>query len=232
MPRKSLVFVVADSLLDQIVDGDLDVGSALPSEAEIGATYDVSRVTVREALRILSTQGIIRVASGKGSVVNPLDEWQALAAILRYRSARGDDGDVATQLIAVRRMFETEAAAMAAARLTDGALADLAICVETMATASAAGDVDAFVVADLRFHDVILRGSGNVFLAALFEPLTRVLAERRAQTSRVPEIQQHAIAEHAAVLAALRDRDPVASRAAMDHHMQQTLDDLHTYVIG
>lgn len=231
MARKSLVSVVADELLDHIIDGSPGVGEALPSESEIGATYDVSRVTVREALRVLTTQGIIRVTSGIGSVVNPLEQWQSLAAILRYSSARGDDGEVATQLISVRRMFETEAAALAAVHIGDDALADLASCVQRMRDAADAADVDAFVTADLRFHDVILRGSKNVFLTALFEPLTRVLAERRAQTSRVPEIQRHAIVEHAAVLAALAQRDPAQARAAMDHHMQQTLDDLHTFVL-
>lgn len=231
MARKSLVSEVADALLDRIVAGDLDVGAALPSEAEIGDTYDVSRVTVREALRILTTQGIIHVTSGIGSVVNPVERWQSLALILRYRSARGDDGDVAIQLIAVRRMFETEAAALAAERISDGALAELETCIDVMRAASAERDVDAFVTADLRFHDIILRSSGNVFLAALFEPLTRVLAERRAQTSRVPQIQTHAIAEHEGVLDALRGRDAVRARAAMDRHMQQTLDDLKTYVL-
>jgi DNA-binding FadR family transcriptional regulator len=231
MARKSLVSVVADALLDRIIAGDLQVGDALPSEAEIGEEHDVSRVTVREALRVLTTQGIIRVTSGIGSVVNPLEEWQSLAAILRYRSARGDDGEVATQLISVRRMFETEAAALAAAGLSDTELAELAVCVDRMRAANGASDLAAFVAADLRFHEVIMRGSSNVFLAALFEPLTRVLAERRAQTSRVPEIQRHAIDEHAAILAALVDRDPVRARAAMDHHMQQTLDDLHAFVL-
>jgi DNA-binding FadR family transcriptional regulator len=232
MARKSLVSVVADALLDRIIDGDLDAGTPLPSEAEIGEAYDVSRVTVREALRVLTTQGIVRVTSGIGSVVNPLDHWQSLPAILRYRAARGDDGEVATQLIAVRRMFETEAAALAATGLSESAFAELDDCIDRMRRGHDESDVDAFVAADLRFHDVILRGSGNVFLAALFEPLTRVLTERRAQTSRVPEIQAHAIEEHAAVLAALRARDSAAARSAMDHHMQQTLDDLHEFVLG
>lgn len=231
MVRKSLVSIVADALLDRIIAGDLDVGAALPSEAEIGEAHDVSRVTVREALRVLTTQGIIRVTSGIGSVVTPLDEWQSLGAILRYQSARGDDGEVATQLISVRRMIESEAAALAAPRLSDAALEELAACVERMRQASAAQDVGAFVAADLHFHDLILRGSGNVFLAALLEPLTRVLAERRAQTSRVPEIQRHAIDEHSAVLGALDARDPARARLAMEHHMQQTLDDLRAYVL-
>ncbi len=232
MVRKSLVSVVADALLDRIVAGDLAIGDALPSEAEIGESFDVSRVTVREALRTLVTQGVIRVTSGIGSVVTPLAEWQSLPAILRYRSAHGEDGEVALQLIAVRRMFETEAAALAAGRLTDAALAELDACVGTMREASARDDVATFVAADLRFHDVILRGSGNVFLTALFEPLTRVLTERREQTSRVPEIQRHAIERHDAIIRALRSGESAAARTAMDEHMQQTRDDLAEYVLG
>ena len=85
--------------------------------------------------------------------------------------------------------------------------------------------------ADLRFHDIILGGSDNVFLVALFKPLGRVLQERRAQTSRVPDIQRHAIAEHTQVLAALRSGDTERARQSMDHHMQQTLDDLRHYVL-
>lgn len=231
MARKSLVSEVSDALLDRIISGDLAVGDALPSEAEIGEAFDVSRVTVREALRILATQGIIRVTSGIGSVISPLSEWQSLNAILRYRSARSDDGEVAVQLVEVRRMFETEAAALAATKLTDSALDELAVCIERMQSASSASDVGEFVIADLRFHDIILRGSGNVFLAALFEPLTRVLADRRAQTSQVPQIQRNAIEKHIAVLDALRQREPATARAAMDQHMQQTLDDLQTYVL-
>ena len=54
MARKSLVNVVADELLDEIVAGGLDVGDALPSEAELCERFDVSRVTVREGLRVLT----------------------------------------------------------------------------------------------------------------------------------------------------------------------------------
>ena len=231
MARKSLVDAVADSLLDQIVGGDFAVGEPLPAEAELRERFDVSRVTMREALRILSAQGVVRVSSGIGSVVAPLAHWQSLDSILRYTSARGDDGQVAEQLIAVRRMFETEAAARAASRLQSADLADLAAAVAEMEAAQVAGDVARFVNADLRFHDIILAGSDNVFLVALFKPLGRVLQERRAQTSRVPDIQRHAIAEHIAVLAALRSGDTERARQSMDHHMQQTLDDLRHYVL-
>lgn len=231
MARKSLVSVVETGLLDRIVGQVYAIGAPLPSEAELAADFDVSRLTVREAMRSLSSQGVIAVVAGVGSSVQPVESWTSLDALMRYRSAHGGD-DVAVQLVAVRRMFETEAAALAAAHITDHDIETLASCVDAMRAASEAGDVGAFVEGDLRFHDLIMRRSENIFLATLFAPLTRILADRRAQTSRVPEIQRNAIVEHGRVLDALRARDAVAARAAMDGHMQQTLDDLQTYVLS
>ncbi len=232
MARKSLVNVVADGLLDRIVSGELAIGEALPTEAEIGEEFEVSRVTVREALRILTAQGVVRVESGIGSHVRPVDEWTSLDSLMRYRSAHSPSDDTAVQLIEVRRMFETEAAALAATRLSDESLHELEQSVARMVAASEFGDVDDFVAADLHFHDVIMRASGNIFLSALFEPLTRVLAERRAETSRVPQIQHNAIEHHRAILEALRGRRADAARAAMHAHMEQTLNDLKAHVLG
>ena len=90
----------------------------------------------------------------------------------------------------------------------------------------------AFVAADLAFHDLILRASENVFVAVLFAPLHRVLEKRRTQTSKVREIQAHAIGHHQKIVDALATRDPHQARDAMDAHMQQTLDDLKTYVLA
>ena len=101
-----------------------------------------------------------------------------------------------------------------------------------MRTAHASEDVDRFVAADLAFHDQVLRASGNAFVVLMVEPLSRILAASRAQTSRVTEIQVHAIDEHARVHAALSSGDPERARRAMDHHMTQTLDDLTTYVLN
>lgn len=232
MPRKPLATTVADALLDAIVGGDYAAGDSLPSEAELGAMHDVSRITVREAIKTLQAQGVIRIVNGKGSYVNPVADWVSLDAVLRVTSAGGHDGDVAVQLIEVRRMLETGAAALAATRRTDEELDLLERHLAEMREAHERNDVDAFVVADLAFHEVILRASGNVFLRVMFEPLTRVLAERRAQTSRFVDIQAHAIDEHASVLEAIRSGETEPARRAMDRHMDQTIDDLRHYVLA
>lgn len=232
MKRKPLVDVVADGLLDRIVQGEFDLDQQLPTEAEISAQYGVSRVTARESLRTLTAQGILTVKSGLRSVVNPLTQWQSLDAVVRYRGARDDSRVVAIQLLELRRMLETGATGLAATKLSEADLDSLAECIAAMSEAAAVGDVEGFVEADLRFHDVILRGSANIFVPVVLAPLTRILQERRTETSQVPAIQQHAIAAHKEILTALRTRDAAASQQAMERHIDMTLSDLLQHVFG
>ena len=100
-----------------------------------------------------------------------------------------------------------------------------------MRKAHQANDVASFVAADLAFHDQILHASENVFVAVLFEPLHRVLERGRTETSKVPDIQEHAIGHRQNIFEALAAREPQRARNAMDAHMQQTLDDLRSYVL-
>lgn len=231
MARKSLVDVVADDLLDRIVAGEFPPGSGVPGELELTARHEVSRMTVREAIKTLEARRILRVERGRGTFVNPLNQWSSLEAVLRAASEGQDDAAVAVQLIELRRMFETGAAELAAGRITAGELEEMDEQLARMRAAHEANDVDGFVAADLAFHDLILHASGNVFVAVLFEPLTRILASRRAQTSKVVQIQVNAIAEHASIVDAMRSHDPERSRLAMDRHMDQTLNDLKSYVL-
>ena len=231
MARKTLVTQVVDAILDDIVAGTIAIGDGLPSEAEIAETHDVSRLTVREAIRTLQAQGVLRVKTGKGSYVNPVSEWTSFEAVLRVSAAGSSDGDVAVQLLELRRIFEIGATALAAERRTDADLIRMSALLEEMRIAHSGNDVPQFVEADIAFHDVILKASHNIFLAAMFEPLTRVLRERREQTSRIRDIQIHAISEHESILRALESGDPSQAQRAMQSHMTQTLEDLQTYVL-
>ncbi|MBC7589755.1 MAG: FadR family transcriptional regulator [Salinibacterium sp.] len=232
MARKSLVSVVSDALLDQIVSGEIATNAALPTEAELGQTYDVSRMTVREALKTLQAQNVVRVVAGRGTYVTPISQWTDLDPVLRMASHSAAQGEASLQLVEVRRMIETGAAALAATRRSDADLALLDVHLDDMRRGNASGDLDLFVAADIAFHDVILRATGNVFVGVLFAPLARVMYDKRQQTSAVPEIQRHAIAEHESVLAAIRVGDPERARLAMDSHMTQTSDDLRRYVLN
>lgn len=231
MARKSLVGVVADELLDRIVAGEFPPGTVVPGELELSAKHEVSRMTVREAMKTLEAQRILSVERGRGTFVNPLNRWASLEAVLRAASEGENDAAAAVQLIELRRMLETGACELAASRVSPEEIGQLQAHVSAMEDAHESNDLGAFVAADLAFHDVILHASGNVFVAVLFEPLHRVLETRRTQTSKITDIQKHAIGHHRNILDALDARDPDRARAAMDAHMQQTLDDLRTYVL-
>ncbi|MBR8740380.1 FadR/GntR family transcriptional regulator [Nocardiopsis sp. MG754419] len=232
MPRQLLADEIAQTLLDRIVDGDPRPGERMPSENELSREFDVSRLTVREAIRTLQAQNVVDVARGRGTVVRPLEEWTGLEAVLRATVRGGDDLTASLQLIQVRRMIETGAAALAAEHHDADDLAAMETSLQGMTDAHERGDLTAFVEHDIRFHDVILSAAGNVFVAVLFEPLSRVMREKRRQTSAVPAIQEHAIDEHRKVLAAVRSGDPEAARLAMESHMTQTARDLRRHVFG
>jgi len=229
--RQSLVSMVSDDLLNRIVSSEFPPGSTLPGEQELTLQHEVSRMTVREAVKTLEAQSVVRIERGRGTFVNPLNLWTSMEAVLRATSEGKNDAAASIQLIELRRMLETGAAELAAPRMSAEELGALREHLQAMRAAHQANDVGHFVEADLAFHDVILHASGNVFLAVLLDPLSRVLAARRTQTSRVVEIQAHAIEEHARIVEALESGDTEKARLAMDSHMTQTLNDLKTYIL-
>jgi DNA-binding FadR family transcriptional regulator len=226
---ESLADTVADQLLDAVIDGSLPPGSLLPSEGELASAHGVSRLTIREAIRILRTNNVVSIKRGRGTEVNPPDQWTSLEAIVRA-FAGNKHVTAAEQLLEARRIIEIGAAQLAATRRTDDDIEALEGYLDAMKAAHEASDVDAVVEADILFHDVIVHAGGNHFLPLLFASFGPLLVETRRQTSAVPDIQEHAIAHHAEIIDALRAADANAARVAMERHMDQTLNDLRTYV--
>jgi GntR family transcriptional repressor for pyruvate dehydrogenase complex len=165
--------------------------------------------------------------------VNAPNRWTDLSALVRVATARRSsaDGVVARRLIEARRVIEVGAAELAAARRGDADLDALEATLGGMRAAAAAGDVDSFVTADIAFHSAILDAAGNVFLAALLDPLAQLLVEGRRETSAHAEIRAHAIEYHEAILGAIRSGSPQRASEAMREHMDQTERDLDTYVL-
>lgn len=221
---------LAEQLLTAIIDGAYPPGSALPPEGELSEQSGVSRLTVREAIKQLRAQNVVRVVRGRGTYVNPPDRWTALEAVVRAAS-RTSSGALSEQLIEARRLIENGACELAASRCDSSHLAELRRHLATMREAAEAADTELFVQADIDFHDTVMRAAGNLFVPLLFEPFGALLVEGRRQTSAVPEIRTHAIAHHEQVLAALESGSPEAARTAMNAHMNQTADDLRTHVI-
>jgi GntR family transcriptional regulator, transcriptional repressor for pyruvate dehydrogenase complex len=193
----------------------------------------VSRLTIREAIKTLRAKNIVRIERGRGTYVNPVDEWTALEALVRATLQRESVAGrtLPERLIEARRIVEVGAAELAAERRTDEDTARLDGLLAEMAAADQAGDVDAFVAADLDFHETVLHAAGNGLIAALLDPLSRLLVPARRQTSEFGEIRRHALEYHAAILESIRTGDPEQARRAMHDHIEQTEEDLRRYVL-
>jgi len=226
----SLTDDLAEQLLTAIIDGQYPPDSALPPEGELSEIGGVSRLTVREAVKALRAQNVVRVVRGRGTYVNPPDRWTALEPVVRAAS-RSASGALSERLIEARRLIENGACELAATRRTEEDLAELRRQLGLMREAAEHADTEQFVQADIDFHDIVMRASGNLFVPLLFEPFGALLVEGRRETSAVPQIRAHAIAHHEKVLAALESGSAKAAWAAMDGHMNQTADDLRTHVI-
>jgi GntR family transcriptional regulator, transcriptional repressor for pyruvate dehydrogenase complex len=221
---------LAEQLLTAIIDGQYPPDSALPPEGELSERGGVSRLTVREAVKHLRAQNVVRVVRGRGTYVNPPDRWTALEPVVRAAS-RTASGALSERLIEARRLIENGACELAASRRTEEDLEELRRHLAVMREAAEVGDTEQFVQADIDFHDTVMRATGNLFVPLLFEPFGPLLVEGRRETSAVPEIRTNAIAHHETVLAALESGSPDAARTAMDGHMNQTADDLRAHVI-
>ncbi len=231
MSRESLVDSLINELLNDIMAGHLVESRPIPAEAELAERFHVNRLTMREALRKMQAQGIVRTVPGRRSELNPLSQWVDIGAALRVVGSRIGAQQASLQLLQLRRMIETEACALAAPLIGSEEIERLERELEGMRAAADANDVDVFVRHDLAFHDLILDSCGNALLRILMEPLHNLMEKGRSETSRIPQVQRNAIEMHAAIVAALRSGSSERGREAMIAHMEQTERDLIHYVL-
>jgi DNA-binding FadR family transcriptional regulator len=222
---ESLGDQIAARLLDEIVDGRYPPGSPLPPEWELAEREGASRLTIREAVRVLRQKDVVAVVRGRGTFVQPRQRWSPLDPAVLGALARSPDAltERVQALLEARALVEVGVAELAAARRSDEDLAAMAEAVAAMRDAD--GDVDAFTEADLAFHNAVMAAAGNPVIAALFDPIALLLRDTRRQTSRDPVSRGHALRAHERVLAAIERRDPVQAAGTMRDHLTETGED-------
>jgi DNA-binding FadR family transcriptional regulator len=211
-------------IIAAVAAGEHPPGSRLPPEEILARRYDVSRLTLREAVKVLRDKGVLSVEQGRGTFVNPVTEWSILdPALLAARSALGTEAALlAIKLTEARRVVEVGAAELAAQRRTDDDLARMADAIARMRAGHEREDVAEFSAADMDFHDALNRAADNPFLSALFGPIAALLLEIRRQTSATGQRRAAAITEHQKILDAVASGDPGAAWAAASEHLGAT----------
>lgn len=208
---------VAASILETIRSEGLEPGTSLPAERELGEQFGVSRTVIREAIRSLSSKGLVRVVSGSGVKVVAVDVSTVRESMVNF--VYGSDFDY-DQLDEVRRAIEVAVAGHAAERATPDDVARIARSVETME--HSLGDLEACVEADLAFHRALALATHNELFVALHDSIGEALAEvRRRKLARNVEQRRQCSEAHRAILAATAAHDALAAREAMSAHLRE-----------
>jgi GntR family transcriptional regulator, transcriptional repressor for pyruvate dehydrogenase complex len=212
---------VARYLVEYIRKHRLPHGAKIPSEVRLSAELKVSRGIIREAFRSLETAGILHVSNGRAPSVGSLNN-RAFTQFLQHALATEQASE--EQVFDVRSSIELRAAELAADKRTQQDVDDLRHEASAMRAAAEGQRRERFVKADVRFHEIIARATGNPLFGLLGGALRESLdltiragfdsRRSRAELERVAEI-------HNAIADAIAKGDAAAARQWMSIHFDE-----------
>lgn len=213
--RESVAEMVARRILDMVTSKSLKPGDQLPPERDLAEQLNVSRPSVREAIRGLSILGVVQSRQGGGAYITKLDGDALLGPIRFFLSL---DNMNIPDLYDARSLVEGDVARRAAINMNDIQIEALEnILIQQEATLE---DASEFRLSDFKFHEAIWIGSGNSFLKRIGESLNALGLEFRRRASEKPEVLAQSLQDHRVLFNALKARDPAAAALAAEKHMQ------------
>jgi DNA-binding GntR family transcriptional regulator len=205
--HNSLHDEVAAQLRDRIFAGELMPGTFL-DEVNLAQQLKISRTPLREALKVLTAEGLVRHEPRRGSFVNEvtvqdLDEIFPVIALLEGQCAR-----------------------LAAEHATDADLQALETLHDKLNRHAKARRITEYYAANFAIHEAIITLADNKWLALVIADLRKFLKLARLQQLHAPGRLDQSLSEHMAVFAALKARDPDGADAAMRTHLNRQRDAL------
>ncbi len=217
----------AEQIRALIEAGKLPAGTRLPGERDLCQQLGISRVSLREAIRVLESAGYLEVRPGRGTFVRDPAELhrETLATWLREHSDR------VHKLFELRELLEPGLAAMAARRRDAGTEAALRATLSEMTEAAARGDLLVVVAADAEFHRILAHATGNSVIDELMTQVMHVIGEERRASLQIPGQIERAIAGHQAILSAVAQGDADAAEDAMRRHLRDAIHYIERWLI-
>jgi GntR family transcriptional regulator, transcriptional repressor for pyruvate dehydrogenase complex len=220
MRRSGLSEDIAQRILTLIREKQLLPGVKLPSEQELTDMLDVSRPSLREAMRALAFINVVEIRQGDGTYVTSLKPELLVEHLELFFSI--EDASF-LQLLEARMVVEPSVAAIAAGTITEDELVELEA---TIAHAQQSrGEIPTYVEFDVQFHTVIVQAAGNPLLSrfmasiAHLDKVGRIQALIRMSADDYTHSIQQVYADHQEIVAALRAHDAERARLAMVKHL-------------
>ena len=198
--RSALYEEVAERLRTRIFAHEMAPGTWIDEQA-VASEFGISRTPMREALKVLASEGLVRLEPRRGCYVAELSE---------------QDLD---EIFPVMALLEGRVAFEAATRLTDADLGRLETLHASLEKYATANDADRFFEANQAFHSALQEIAGNRWLKQTIDDARKVIKLTRRDSLRLEGRLKQSLTEHRAILQALRDHNPDAAGRAMHDHL-------------
>ena len=196
---------VAERLREQIFSHELAPGSWL-DEQSLAIAFGISRTPMREAIKVLASEGLVTTKMNKGAYVTEVDRRDL------------------EQIFTVLSLLEGQAAKETAIKASEAQLTQLDNLHHRLEKAAADRDTEQFFEINVKFHELIQEIAGNKWMNGVIEDLRKVLKlQRRDSLSRTGRLLS-SLVEHREILQAILKRDPLAAELAMRKHLTRGLE--------
>lgn len=202
-----------------ITDEGLQPGDRLPSEGDLSKSLGVGRSTIREAVKALCHLGVLESRQGAGTFVGtsaPLEGNDFAEKLARARTFEAHE---------TRFAVEVQNARLAALRRDEDDLAAMRAALQRCYQNAAAGDVEAFIEADMQFHTAVANATKNSVLISLYALLTKWLRPALHTISELGEFES-ATHVHHEILMGIEASDPDKAAQATETHLRRTAERL------
>ncbi len=200
----SMKQLVVKELEDKILTGKIPCGTKLPSEAELSKSLCVGRRTVREALHVLQTRGLVEILQGKGTYVirNDLDNYlfSLSSNISNYLLIH--KGKI-ENVLEIREIFETYALKVAIERENTALIEKLKENIKKQKTALSRNDATFYHQSHLEFHFLLIQNLNNPIIQMVYEQVMKLIEDIVLFYAGVQKQMERSISEHEDILMSL-----------------------------
>lgn len=208
--------VLAEQIKGEIISGKYPEGAMLPPETEMALQLNVSRPTVREALRLLESEGLVSIHPGPRG--GPRVERPRSATVTRSLTTLFEYERVSlAELLEARRAIEPACARVAATRATPDDIAALQSSIERMR--AGLEDDTVFWTENANFHVALAEAGRNTVLNTLMVSLRELIYKFTSGLHIAPEERMETVTEHTAIMKAIAAHNPVAAARAAEAHL-------------
>ena len=223
--KQRLSEMVVDAIREMIREKAMQPGDKLPSENELTKELQVSRSSVREAIRILEVTGMLQVEQGKGIfIADPLKR-----AFDGIHSWYENNEESLCEQFEIRLLIEPHACELAAKKADDKTKSKLHLAYEKFRLAYEENNIQQMIKTDSELHHLIAKATRNRTLEIIMETMAKVLTEGWITSLHTPGRIESTLSEHKAIIDAIDAGDAAAARDAMAVHLQKALQEIKDF---